>query len=78
MRAGSDEENRNLALVPDGSDRAAVEQIAEEAVAVRGHRDQVALLLLGGLENLVGGLPSARWTATCSPAPPSVAACDWR
>ena len=68
-RGGAHEQDRNLALVPHGGDRAAVEQIAEEAVAVRGHGDQVALLLLGGLEDL--GRRVAERQVDASPATPA-------
>ena len=47
----SDQQDWNLALVPDRGDRAAVNQVPEKPMAVRGHRDQVALLAVGGLED---------------------------
>src|SRR6185503_5373183 len=53
-RGCANEQYRNLALVPDGGDRAAVQQILKETMAVRGHRNQIALFLLSGPENFGG------------------------
>src|SRR4029453_13367492 len=50
----ANEQYRNLAFVPDGGDRAAVQQVLKEAMTVCGHRNQIALRLLSSLEDLSG------------------------
>ena len=42
--------------MPDLLDGAAQDDIAQQSMTVRGHRDQVAPLLVGGVQNFVGGI----------------------
>src|SRR5438876_9005853 len=54
--AGPDQEDGNLGLVAHLLDGLAIEQVAQQAVAVGGHGDQVAVLRAGGLQDLLGRL----------------------
>jgi hypothetical protein len=63
-----DEQQRDRALVPHGRDRAAVDQVAEEAMAVRGHGDQVAALALRRLQDLLGRVAQRQVHAHAQPA----------
>ena len=49
---GADDQERGLGAVADVVDRAAEEDVADQAMAVRRHRDQVALRFLGQPEDL--------------------------
>ena len=52
-----------MALVPHGGDGAAVDQITKQSMSVRRHRNQVALFLLGRLENLIGRVAACEMDA---------------
>jgi hypothetical protein len=51
--ARPDQQQRDVALVPNGGDGAPVNQVTEQPMAVGRHRNQVTLFLHGGFQNLV-------------------------
>jgi len=52
--AGPDQQQWNVAFVPNGGNSTSMNQIAEQAMTVRRHRDQVTMFVFGSLQNLVG------------------------
>jgi hypothetical protein len=54
--SGADEEDGDGGLMADFVDGAAENEVAHQAVAVRGHGDQVAMLLTRDAQNLGGGV----------------------
>lgn len=52
--AGPDQQQWNVAFVPNSGNSTSMNQIAEQAMTVRRHRDQVTLFVFGSLQNLVG------------------------
>ena len=50
---GAHEQNRHIRPMAHLGDRAAVKQILQKTMAMRRHRDQIAVVVLGRLEDFI-------------------------